>query len=322
MTLRTQPALATALLLLAVAPSARAQGQDVARADALFGEAKALKASGRWDEACTRFEESKRAANGVGVTLHLADCHAHVGRSASAWSEFLEAEKLARERSDKRADVAHARATELASKINRLTFALTPAAQRAGVDVRVDGGGTVPRDFWTVGVALDPGRHLIVAQAPGRPARTIDVTIEAARPVTTVTIDDDAPASAVVAPPSPPPRSPAPAVAHEPEVDPEPPADPRDSRTTAEYGLLGIAGFGAAVGGAFLIGRDESMSNSGSPESQRLATIAATTSFAVGGAALVGAIVLYLTDGHRDAPTTGSITPGIAPGGAFLRATF
>jgi hypothetical protein len=43
-------------------------------ADALFNEARKLSEKGDHAAACPKFEESKRLANGLGVTLYLADC--------------------------------------------------------------------------------------------------------------------------------------------------------------------------------------------------------------------------------------------------------
>src|SRR5882672_9354066 len=82
----------------------QAHNEELARADSLFNAAKALLDSGQYVDACAKFAESKRLAPGLGVTLYLADCYERIGRTASAWTEFLSAEGLARQRNDKRAD--------------------------------------------------------------------------------------------------------------------------------------------------------------------------------------------------------------------------
>src|SRR5580692_9240289 len=86
-------------------PTAPAAG-EVGNAEALFDEARDLRDAGHYAEACPKFAESRGLANGVGVTLYLADCYEKVGKTQSAWTEFRNAEKLARDKGDKRADVA------------------------------------------------------------------------------------------------------------------------------------------------------------------------------------------------------------------------
>ncbi len=98
--------------------AAKAQSKDdVARADALFNAAKALTDAGQYADACAKYAESKRLAPGLGVSMYLADCYEHIGRTASAWTEFRAAEGLARARNDKRADVARKHAQALEPKL-------------------------------------------------------------------------------------------------------------------------------------------------------------------------------------------------------------
>src|SRR5579863_6674110 len=100
---------------------ARAQTKDeLARADALFNAGKALTDAGQFADACAKYAESKRLAPGIGVTLYLADCYEHIGRTASAWTEFRSAEGLARERGDKRSEVARTHAQQLEPQLDRL----------------------------------------------------------------------------------------------------------------------------------------------------------------------------------------------------------
>lgn len=86
---------------------------ELARADALFRAAQQLRASGDYVDACPKFAETQRLVLGVGVTLYLADCYEHLGLPARAYTEFRRAERLARERHDSRAEVAHLRAVAL-----------------------------------------------------------------------------------------------------------------------------------------------------------------------------------------------------------------
>src|SRR5262249_10861761 len=118
---------ATALGLILSTLSTVAQAQPAGasgaaeQADAAFKEAQRLHAAGNDEAACPKFAESKRLAPAIGVSLHLADCYARTGRSASAYREFKDAEKMARDKGDKRADIAAERAAALAPTLSHLT---------------------------------------------------------------------------------------------------------------------------------------------------------------------------------------------------------
>src|ERR1700722_13416488 len=135
-------AFALVLVGTSLAPAAVAHAQskdDLARADALFNAAKALSDSGQYNDACAKFAESKRIAPGLGVTMYLADCYEHIGRTASAWTEFRAAEGLARARADKRADLARQHAQALEPKLDRLTIRVAPTVPQAGLSILRDG---------------------------------------------------------------------------------------------------------------------------------------------------------------------------------------
>src|SRR5579884_1988678 len=144
---------------------------DLARADALFNAGKALTDAGQYTDACAKFAESKRLAPGLGVTLYLADCYEHVGRIASAWTEFRSAEGLARERNDKRADVARERAQSLEARLSRLTIVISPLIPQSDLQVLRDGVPVV-REELGLPVPVDPGDHVVVVSAPGHKARS------------------------------------------------------------------------------------------------------------------------------------------------------
>src|SRR5262249_36741107 len=68
---------------------------DAAAAEALFHEGRKLLADGNVSAACPKFAESYRLDPAIGSLLNLAMCHEREGRTASAWSEFREAEAQA-----------------------------------------------------------------------------------------------------------------------------------------------------------------------------------------------------------------------------------
>lgn len=153
-------ALASTLLL--VVP--RHAAADPATAAAAFKQADDLRKQGKWADACPLFEASYNADPQLGVLLHLADCHEHVGRTATAWAEFNDAVGLAHAKNDPREAAARKRADALTPKLAKLRIAAPKTVvsglvvRRGTVDITALVGGEIP---------LDPGEHEIVASAPG-----------------------------------------------------------------------------------------------------------------------------------------------------------
>jgi serine/threonine-protein kinase len=334
---------AIASLALFAPRAAHAQSkEDVARADALFNAAKALTDAGQYTDACAKFAESKRLAPGLGVTLYLADCYEHIGRTASAWTEFRAAEGLARERNDKRADVARARAQALEPKLERLTIVVAPTVPQAGLEVLRD-GSPVAREELGLPVPVDPGDHAVVVSAPGHPPRTLTAHTGPESPSATVTIDrlEEAPGAGV--PPVPVPTATTTATGL-PELPPAPP--PEDKNATRRWIGVGVGGLGVvgvAVGSVFGVVAKQKFDQSNSvqcnastdqcyapgfpmrKDAEHAAT-ASDVSFAIGGVLLATGIVLFVTAPKPHSPPTGVV---VAPapvagggGGALLRATF
>jgi hypothetical protein len=266
------------LVALAALASENAFAQtrdDVARAEALFNAGKALTDAGQFTDACGKFAESKRLAPGLGVTLYLADCYEHVGRVASAWTEFRSAEGLARERNDKRADVARARAQALEPKLNRLTIAVAPSIPKSALQVLRD-GVLVPEEELGQAVPVDPGDHVVVVSSPGHKMRSFDAHLGAETSTATVRVDSlDEPIAPAPEPTPPAMRSPlSPATSGSPPVTSEstpatsesastasasvspPPPIPGDRGASRRWTGLGVAGLGVVglgVGSAFAL---------------------------------------------------------------------
>jgi hypothetical protein len=211
--LRRSCLLAVAVLL--VAPRAHAAAGDAAAAQARFDEGKQLMDEGRFTLACPKFEESQRLDPGLGTQFHLADCLQHVGRTASAWSAFLEVESQARAlQQTAREHVAHDRAAALEPFLSRLVV-LPQAATTPGLTIRRD-GVEVPHEQWGVPVPIDPGSHAVAAAAPGRRDWQIGVEVAMDGKVVTVGVPAlvEVGSVATTAPPPPaPPSIPQPATA-------------------------------------------------------------------------------------------------------------
>jgi serine/threonine-protein kinase len=335
------------LIAVCLPPSAafaQSSKEDLARADSLFNAGKALVDSGDFVDACAKFAESKRLAPGLGVTLYLADCYEHVGKTASAWTEFRSAEGLARERNDKRADVAHDRAQALEPKLPRLTIALAPTISRDGVQILRDGRVVAPEEIGSA-VPVDPGDHAIVVSSPGRPSKTLTAHLDAEHASAVVNIDSLEPAnegapSAPPAPPAPPPQAAPPPV----ELSrPQPPRGADAGATRRWIGVgIGAAGVvGVGVGAVLgLMAKSQQSSSNGpggcdatdhcTPQglSDRKAAeglaMGSTIAFIAGGVAIAGGAVLFLT-APRGASKAGIVVvpaPMVGGGGALLSATF
>jgi hypothetical protein len=303
---------AVSAVALAVLSPARAHGQasgNEGRAEALFNAAKQLQASGQVADACPMFAESKRLSPGVGVTLHLADCYERTGKTASAWQQFREAEKMSREHGDeKRAEVARARAQALEPKLGELTVA-AGAASHEGWEVLID-GKQLPPQQWNVPLAMDPGDHVVSVKEPGRAPRIVATRVEAAG-LASVPIDEPgtSAAGAIAVPAvSTEPSSSAPAVA----------VGSGSARLGTGLALLGVGVVGLGFGTFFLIKRNQAMNNGNlcdPPAEDKADTTAATIAFAAGGVALASALVLYLTTPKPKAETAWVVAPALLPGG-------
>lgn len=177
--------LAGAAVMAASARGLAQQEEDEAAARALFEEGRKLAASHDYERACAKFEAARKLYEGSGVLLNLADCYEHVGRTASAWTEFGEAAAAA-ERLGRPDDEAEAkrRKAALQAKLSRLVVRVPHATP--GMVVERD-GAVLDRAAWGEALPVDPGRHTVTARAPGHaPWWT---TLDVAAPAETDSID-------------------------------------------------------------------------------------------------------------------------------------
>jgi hypothetical protein len=160
-----------ALILGSAAASADPTPQDSAAAQSLYDEARKLTSSGQWADACPKLQESQRLDPTPVTEFYLADCYEHVGRTASAWTTFLDLAAMAhRTGGPKAADrerVAKNRAAALESLLTKLQIDVPAAARVPGLIVKRD-GEVVGEGQWSAPVAVDPGKHSIEASAPGK----------------------------------------------------------------------------------------------------------------------------------------------------------
>jgi hypothetical protein len=301
-----------------------------AAAEALFNEGRSLVASGKYADACPKFEASQTLDPGLGTLLNLAECYEKLGKTASAWAEYKEAIPLARASGSKvRQDLATERAAALESRLAMLTIrAMGGTEDTTGLEVRRDGVPVQPAEFGSP-IPVDPGPHTIEAVAPGKQrwASTLQITDAAKFAV-------DVPKLLALAPAvvSPIPEAPKP-VEPPPLEQGEHSSNGSTQRTAAiVVGAVGVVGVG--IGAVFGLGASSKWSDAKSKctaypygcspaaldakSSAESKASAATVAFIVGGAAIAGAAVLWFSAG----PSQEKVALGVGPGAAFVRGSF
>jgi serine/threonine-protein kinase len=331
MNLRLRPVLVLAFAFAwPGAALAQVSAADAAAAEKLFEDARALMARGDYGAACPKLAESQRLDPGVGTLLNLGDCYEKNGQVASAWATYQDAATAATRAGQKpRAKFAQARADELKKRLVYLKLEVRSPAP--GEVVSRDGvalGGAA----WGTPIPIDPGEHRFEATAPGRRtwSKTVTITgpelslsipeLEQAPVEPAHAVEPTRPPAAVIAPPA----GPAPAPA------PEQPAPPSTTRVTVGWVLGGVGVVGLGVGAVLGLRAkslaDEANSGPCSPvdcdahgielthDAKRNAGLS-TVAFAVGGAALLGGLVLVLTGPSTSARKT-TLAPAIGPASA------
>ncbi|HET9623813.1 MAG TPA: hypothetical protein VFP84_20715, partial [Kofleriaceae bacterium] len=128
-----------ALVAVAAAPSrGHAQSSSV-EAQSLFDEGRKLRAAGKIAEACAAFDSSEKLDPVVTTLLNLADCRETNHQLATAWGEFVDAARMARDAKDAKAKkyerTAQARAKKLEPRLSKLTINVAPERQVAGLEI-------------------------------------------------------------------------------------------------------------------------------------------------------------------------------------------
>jgi hypothetical protein len=169
-------------LIVGVVSSAHAEPRatDKATARSLFDEGKRLAAAGKYDEACHKFEASQQLDIGAGVSFHLADCYEHVGKTASAWSLYLEvAAAMKTANQPEREEAARTKANALEPKLSRLTV-VVPDSVAAWSGIKIERDELVlTHEMWNTALPVDPGKHEVRASAPSKKTWTGSVQVGA-----------------------------------------------------------------------------------------------------------------------------------------------
>ncbi|MBW2523629.1 MAG: hypothetical protein JRI23_05615 [Deltaproteobacteria bacterium] len=297
-----------------------ARGGDKAMAESLFQAAKELMEAGRLDEACPKFAESMRVDPAVGSLLNLARCHQLQGKTATAWAEYLNAASMARAAGQLEREEGAARfASELEGHLSKLTIVAPHPVD--GLEVR-RGDVVVGGDALGVAVAVDPGRYVVEARAPGHRSWSTELTVGPSGDRQTVSVPE-----------------------LEPGADDDGAGGDGGSAEVAYYALAGVAtGVGAAgivvgaVFGAQASSRwDDAQAQCPaaptycdaagvelSEEAHEAATIS-TVGFVIGGVGIAGAAVLWVLAAQAsaadesDRPTANLVlAPRVSPGSVGL----
>jgi hypothetical protein len=318
-----------AALMLSRAAFAQSSG---AQARALFREARELMSQERYAEACPKFEESLRLDQGIGTQFNLAHCWEKLGRTVSAWALFLDVASAAHEQNQrKREAAARERAAALEAHLPHLRVDVAEPVE--GLEVQRS-GETVGRAAWGTSMPIDPGTYRIEASAPGKEPWSTSIEVPASGETLSVQVpalaDIEKPEAVAIAMPEAPERD---ALAE----------SPGGTRTAVAWVLAGV-GVAAAGTGAFFALRSKDETNSarglcdGGPsgnlcdrdqllpgfdggerernemmehrDSAKQAALVSYVGFGVGGAALIGSVLLFVS---------GSSEPQPAPSEAELR---
>jgi hypothetical protein len=327
------------LLRTAVSSGADRSEADRARATELFRAARTLMAAKQYAEACPMLEESQRLDPGGGTLLNLGLCHEQQGRTATAWSDFQDARTMAqRDGRPDRAVAAETHLRDLEPRLTRLTLEIPPEAELPGLTVRRD-GVEVAVATWNVASPVDPGDHVVEAEAPGRAPWRATIAVSGDGTSRTVRVPPleplpPVPASSTPAvvtlptAPGPPPAAPD-RLAPAPQAVPAPNARPWQRPTAVGVGAVGLVVLG--VGTVFGVQAAKEWSDaqpfcSGgacstdqayrSWQDARSHASTATVACIVGSIGLAGGITLWLT-----APAS-PVRVGATPGGLAAGAEF
>ena len=328
-----------AALLLSRPGLAQSSG---AQARALFREARELMNDQRYAEACPKLEESLRLDHGIGTQFNLAHCWEKLGRSVSAWALFLDVASAAHEQNQrKREAAARERAAALEAHLPHLRIDVAEPVE--GLEVQRS-GETVGRAAWGTAMPIDPGTYRIEVSAPGKEAWSTSIDV----PSSGETLSVQIPALADIEKAEP--------VASAPPEAPERDAlaeSPGSARTAMAWVLAGVGVAAAGTGGFFalrsndetnsarglcdggpngtLCNRDEALPGFDGGDSERSemlehrdsakqAALVSYIGFGVGGAALLGSVLLFVTGSSEpEAVSSGAGPSEAGPSEASLR---
>jgi hypothetical protein len=314
-------AVAVAASLLSPAATAQTEQTEPTPAVTAFKLGQMFVEERRYDAACPKFEESYRLDPRVNTLFHLANCWSLIGRLGAARTRFLEVADTADKagQSDLAAS-ARQHAASIEAKLPLLTIEVK--GMEPGLELSID-GAALGSAAWGTPVPLDPGKHTIEARAPHRRARKLMLEMPRDPQNLTVAVpplDDESGKPGVEA---------APAVTAPKSATGEPPRSGSINGAVLATGIvfagLGVAGIVIGTVSGLKVNAKNGDADAACPTGQGCspAEIAAyhaaiadaksarnlsLTAFSIGGAALLGSVVLIVS-----APREGSRPFALAP---------
>jgi tetratricopeptide (TPR) repeat protein len=218
-------------------------------AEAIFEQASTAMAAQDYATACPRPEEVVALQpNGIGARIKLGECYEASGRLASAHASYAQAASMATiAGQNDRAAAAQASAGALEPRLSRLTIRVSAElAQLPGLSV-MRGSAPITPALFNTAIAVDGGRHTVVAAADGRRPFTASIDIDASGAAQEIVIALPLSERSPVAPEA---GAPSAGVAS----DSEPPAMPPVRIGGIVVGAVGLALAGVGIGVA-VVGR-------------------------------------------------------------------
>ena len=193
-------ALLCSLLAASRASSAQPSAGKLAIAETLFREGRQLMAQGRFHDACPKLAESQRIDPQIGTLINLAACHDGEGKTASSWAEYNDAavQAVRAGRADHES-VARRKGAEVQARLSRVV--LIAARPIDGLVVTFD-SARLGNGVLGTPLPIDPGPHAIKAEATGRVTWSSTIDVRPGPATQTVTLPDLAPASESAGSPS------------------------------------------------------------------------------------------------------------------------
>lgn len=296
-------AVATAsLLVMCWASPAMADDSAHDKAVSAFQEGRKYIEQNNCDAAITKLRESLSFEPSVGARLSLGECLERTDPLA-AWRVLKEAANLAYINHDERLAIAEQKAATLEKRLPTIRVNIPPnALEQPGFELRIDGELVDKFQYRTGIIATKPGKHVVEANAPLRHWSESIVAESGGTTQVNVRLERE------TCGPGPGPQV---AAAAPVTLTRE---DPGGTRRTLGLAIAGVGVVGLASGVVFGIltlnkktkieelcggnaGQCSAPPGSVDPERESATTTAAisTASFIVGGLALVGGGLLYLT---------------------------
>lgn len=164
--------------------------QELAAAEALFEEGQQLVEKGDFPTACDRFEKSQALDPQVGTLLYLATCHEQLGKTATAWIEFKDAEAQAQTANKpERVKQAQDGVARVGALLSKATIKLEAPTEGQVVTVN----GVVVKVFDTA-LPYDPGTLTVEATAKGKKkhSQSVELASKASLDVVVPKLEDEA----------------------------------------------------------------------------------------------------------------------------------